>query len=199
MRFLLVLYHFVHFASAIFSDAYVDMRFLLRSEKDCIFFQVHQPHSQMDISVSTLNTEYPLSVELFSPSGSLAHQTPASGRNYFKFPASSGEFHEIGDFQLCVTSRHIRQPVQVSLIVVIYEKNANNIDVASNLKRIKQGFDETRMTLQNFERITLNIDEKLKTMKTEQAKRAFVEKIDRSHIETAFEMINFWHILKFTR
>ncbi|EGT55914.1 hypothetical protein CAEBREN_07329 [Caenorhabditis brenneri] len=185
-------------AFCIFSDAYVDMRFLLETEKECVFFEVHQPHSQMDIAVSALKTEYPLSVELINPSGSSAFQTPNTGKHYFKYPEVDGSFHEIGDFQLCISSRQIRQPVQVSLIIVIHEKNSNNIDVASNLKRIRPnaGFDETRMTLNKFEQITLNIDMKLKIMKTEQAKRAFVEKIDRQHIETAFEMINFWHIMR---
>uniref|UniRef100_A0A1I7SYT3 GOLD domain-containing protein n=1 Tax=Caenorhabditis tropicalis TaxID=1561998 RepID=A0A1I7SYT3_9PELO len=182
----------------IFSDAYVDMRFLLETEKECVFFEVHQPHSQMDIAVSALNSEYPLSVELINPSGISVFKTPNTGKHYFKYPEIDGDFHEIGDFQLCISSRQIRQPVQVSLIIVIHEKNSNNIDVASNLKRIRSNteVDETRMTLQNFEKITLNIDMKLKIMKTEQAKRAFVEKIDRQHIETAFEMINFWHIMR---
>ncbi|EFP08302.1 hypothetical protein CRE_16819 [Caenorhabditis remanei] len=182
----------------IFSDSYVDMRFLLETEQECVFFEVHQPHSQMDIAVSALKSEYPLSVELINPSGSSAFKTPNSGRHYFKYPKVDGSFHEIGDFQLCISSRQIRQPVQVSLIIVIHEKNANNIDVASNLKRIKHNsdFDNARMTLKNFEQITLNIDVQLKIMKTEQAKRAFVEKIDRQHIETAFEMINFWHIMR---
>lgn len=182
----------------IFSDAYVDMRFLLETEKECVFFEVHQPHSQMDISVSALNSEYHLSVELFNPSGSSTFKTPNNGKHYFKFPEVDGTFHEIGDFQLCVSSRQVRQSVQVNLIIVIHEKNANNIDVASNLKRIQTNpsYDETKMTLKTFEQITLNIDVKLKIMKTEQAKRAFVEKIDRQHIETAFEMINFWHIMR---
>uniref|UniRef100_A0A8R1IHU4 Uncharacterized protein n=1 Tax=Caenorhabditis japonica TaxID=281687 RepID=A0A8R1IHU4_CAEJA len=65
--------------------------------------------------------------------------------------------------------------VSVSLIIVIYEKNAKNIDVASNLNRIDSS--ATTSTFSNFEKITLSIDEKLQIMKTEQAKRAFVEKI----------------------
>ncbi|PIC33652.1 hypothetical protein B9Z55_013556 [Caenorhabditis nigoni] len=183
---------------SIFSDSYVDMRFLLETEQQCVFFPVHQPHAQMDIAVAALKSEYPLSVELFNPSGTSAVKTHNSGRHYFKYPEVDGNFHEIGDFQLCISSKQIRQPVQVSLIIVIHEKNANNIDVASNLQRIKSntGYDETQMTLQKFEQITLNIDMHLQVMKTEQAKRAFVEKIDRQHIETAFEMINFWHIMR---
>lgn len=169
----------------------------METEKECVFFQVHQPHSQMDVAVAALKSEYPLSIELINPLGSSALKTHLSGRHYFKYPEVDGNFHEVGDFQLCITTQ-ARQPVQVSLIIVIHEKNADNIDVASNLQRIKPNaeHDEARMTLQKFEQITINIDAHLKIMKTEQAKRAFVEKIDRQHIETAFEMINFWHIMR---
>uniref|UniRef100_A0A8R1EC27 GOLD domain-containing protein n=2 Tax=Caenorhabditis japonica TaxID=281687 RepID=A0A8R1EC27_CAEJA len=142
--------------------------------KECLFFTIHQPHSQMDISVSTLNTEYPLSVELLQPTGISARKSENSGKHYFKFPEKDGLVHEIGDFQLCVSTIS-RQTVQVSLIIVIYEKNAKNIDVASNLNRIDSS--ATTSTFSNFEKITLSIDEKLQIMKTEQAKRAFVEKI----------------------
>lgn len=63
-----------------------------------------------------LNSEYHLSVELFNPSGSSTFKTPNNGKHYFKFPEVDGTFHEIGDFQLCVSSRQVRQSVQVGNI-----------------------------------------------------------------------------------